>query len=86
MKWLEIIISVVEIVLPFLAKIRKKRVEKELEVVTTGIEKFSKYEDPVDKGKLLKGMIRTLAQESGIEKRLQKKIKKFEGRLWKKIF
>lgn len=86
MKWLQIIISIAEIVVPFLAKARKARVEKELQIVTTGIEKFSKSASSEGKGKVVKGIICDLALETGIAKRLHRRIKDYETRIWKKLF
>ena len=86
MKWLQIIISIAEIVLPFLAKIKKDRAEKELEVLSTGIEAFSKAEHSSGKGKVLKGIVCDLAVNNGVAKRLHKRIKDYETRIWKKLF
>lgn len=86
MKWLSLILTVAEYLIPFLAKIGKNRVAKELEIVTTGVEKFSKSESSGDKGKVVKGIIYDLAVESGIKKRLHKRVKDYEDRIWKKLF
>lgn len=86
MKWLSLFLTIAEYLIPFLAKIGKDRVAKELEVVTTGVEKFSKNESAGDKGKTVKGVIYDLAVQSGIKTRLHKRIKDYETRIWKKLF
>ena len=85
MKWLKIIISIVEMVIPVWGLVKKNRVEKEVEILTTGIEQYSKTELSQDKGKVLKGIVRDLAVSTGIHGRLHKKIEKFEERIWKKL-
>lgn len=86
MKWLKIIVTIVEYLIPVLAKVGKDRAVKQLEVVTTGVEKFSKSATAGDKGKAVKGVICDLAIQTGIAKRLHKRIKKFESTIWKKLF
>lgn len=86
MKWLQIIISIAEFVIPFLAAAKRARVEKELEIVTTGVEMFSKSDSSGGKGKIVKGMIYDLAVESGVKGRLHKRVKDYEARIWKKLF
>lgn len=86
MKWLNIIGSILEILIPVLGHLGKKKVVRELEVVATGVEKFSKAETSSGKGKILKDTIRTIALTSGVEGRLRKRIDDWQTRLWKKIF
>lgn len=86
MKWLSLILTLAEWLIPFLAKVGKDRVAKELEIVTTGVEMFSNSESSEGKGKLVKGIIYDLAVESGIKSRLHKRIKDYETRIWRKLF
>lgn len=86
MKWLQIIISLAEMLIPLLGWAKKVQVEKELEIVSTGVEMFSKSESSESKGKVVKGMIYDLAVESGIKSRLHRRVKDYETRIWKKLF
>jgi len=86
MKWLSLILTVAEYLIPFLGKIGKNRVANELKIVTAGVEKFSKSESAGDKGKAVKGMIYDLAVTAGIKDRLHKRVKDYEARIWKKLF
>lgn len=72
--------------IPLLGWAKKIQVEKELEIVSTGVEMFSKSESSGDKGKVVKGIIYDLAVESGVKSRLHKRIKDYENRIWKKLF
>jgi len=86
MKWLQIAISLAEMLIPLLGWAKKIQVEKELEIVSTGVEMFSKSESSEGKGKVVKGIIYDLAVETGIKSRLHKRIKDYETRIWKKLF
>jgi len=86
MKWLSVLKTILEIVIPLLGHLGKKNVEKELEVVATGVEKFSQSPDSAGKGEVLKQTIHDLARVSGVEDRLNKKVKKWEERLWNRVF
>ena len=86
MKWFSLLLTVVEYLIPVLAKIGKNRAAKQLEIVSTGVEMFSKSEAAGDKGKAVKSMIYGLAVESGIKSQLHKRIKDYETRIWKKLF
>lgn len=83
------ILSIVAVATPIVVAVLnwfgKKKAAKEVLILSTGIEKFCKSESDPLKRAALKTTIRKLAEESGIEKRLNKKIKKFQDRLWKKI-
>lgn len=81
-KWVKIIAEVLEWVLPLWSKYKKNKVEKELEIVTTGVQAFSKSNGAEESGQRLKHIIKGLAQVSGVEKRLHKRIKKYEEKLW----
>lgn len=86
MQWLKILKSILEIAIPLFGYLGKKKVEKELEVVATGVENFSRASDSAGKGDILKKTIHDLARISGVEDRLNQKVKKWEERLWNKVF
>lgn len=84
------ILSIIKIILECLTIVgpilKIPKLEKEVEIMATGIEGFSRDPSASGKGKILKKLIHDLARDSGVEDHLSKKLKKWETGLWKKIF
>jgi len=80
-KWLGIIKTIIEIVIPLIGHIKKHKAEKELEAVATGVEAFSMVPGHTDQGRAIKQFIRDIAEKEGVEQRLNKRIKRLESKL-----
>jgi len=75
-KILSIISVVVQCLVPALGYIGKKKEQAIANTLIDGIERYSRVKDNALLGKELKNMIKTLAIQTGIEDRLNKKINK----------
>ena len=86
MKWLNIIKTILECLTIIGPIFKITKLEKEVKVLMTGVDRFSKAETSSGKGKILEDTIKAIALETGIEKRFHKKVRKFKARLYEKIF
>ncbi len=82
-KWVKIILECLTVIGPVL-KITK--LEKTVEVLSTGVEAFSKEADNLAGGKRVKACIKAVAEAAGVEEYLHKKVKEFTALQWKKLF
>lgn len=85
MSVLNLIGTLFQIVIPVLGWLGKRKEAKAVEALASGIERYSKLHGNEMVGKHLKATVNTFTQQAGIEKHVNKKIKKWQAKLWKKI-
>ncbi len=86
MKWLSIIITILEYILPALAKKGKDKLAQELDVAKQTIKILSKDLSPEDKGQAVEDAVGDLKAVQDFKKRVSKKLDKAKDRLYKKLF
>ncbi|MBA7632072.1 hypothetical protein ES703_39614 [subsurface metagenome] len=86
MKWLSIIITILEYVIPALAKKGKDKLAQELEIANKTIKLMSNNMSPADKGHFIEQAVGSLKSVRDFKKRVSKKLDKAKDRLYKKLF
>lgn len=86
MKWLKLIIVILEYVIPGLAKLGKNKLVQDLEVAHNVMSVLSKDMSPVDKGLAVEKAVGNLKALQNFKKRASKKLDKAKERLYKKLF
>lgn len=86
MKWLSLIITILEYVIPALAKRGKDKLAQELDVTKQVIKILTKDMTTVEKGHAIEEAVGNLKSVRGFKKRVAKKLDKAKDRLYKKLF
>lgn len=86
MKWLKIIITILEYVIPALAKKGKDKLADELTIAQQTITVLSKDKPPEEKGRAVEEAIGNLKAVQNFKKRVSKKLDKAKDRFYKKLF
>lgn len=86
MKWLSLIITILEYVIPALAKRGKDKLAQELTIAKQTIKILSKDMAPQDRGYAIEEAVGNLKSVQGFKKRVAKKLDKAKDRLYKKLF
>lgn len=86
MKWLKLIITIIEWFGPFLAKAGKDRIADELDIAKGAITILTKDKTPEEKGRAIEEAVGNLKAVKKFKSRVSKKLDKAKARLWNKIF
>lgn len=86
MKWLSLVITILEYIIPALAKKGKDKLAQELDVAKQTIKILSKDLSPEDKGRAVEQAVGELKCVKAFNKRVYKKLDKAKDRLYKKLF
>lgn len=86
MKWLRLIITILEYVIPALAKRGKDKLAQELEVAQHAIKVLAKDIPPEYKGRVIEEALANLTAVKDFKERVAKKLDKAKDRLYKKLF
>lgn len=86
MNWLKILITILEYIIPALAKKGKDNLADELTIAKQTITVLSKDKTPEEKGLAVEEAIGNLKAVQNFKKRAMKKLDKAKARLYKKLF
>ncbi|GAH29323.1 unnamed protein product [marine sediment metagenome] len=86
MKWLKFALTILEYLLPFIAKKGKDNLAHELEIANKTISLMSGNISPEEKGRYIEQAVSSLKCVQDFKKRVSKKIDKAKDRLYKKVF
>lgn len=86
MKWLSLLITVLEYIIPVLAKKGKDKLKDELEIAKATINVLSKDVSPQVKGEAIEKAVHSLKFVQDFKERGLEKLDKAKARLYKKIF
>lgn len=86
MKWLSIILTILEYVIPALAKRGKDKLAQELDIARKTIVLMSNRMSPEEKGHFIEQAVGSLKGVKDFKKRVGKKLDKAKDRLYKKLF
>lgn len=86
MKWLSLILTILEYLIPALAKRGKDKLAQELEVANKTIKLMSNGMSSEDKGHFIEQAVSSLKCVKDFKKRVSKKLDKAKARLYKKLF
>lgn len=86
MKWLKIIITILEYVIPALAKRGKDKLAQELDIAKWTIKILTKDMPPVEKGRAVEQAVNGLKCVKEFKARASNKLDKAKDRLYKKLF
>ena len=86
MKWLKLIITVIEWLSPFLAKAGKDRIADELDIAKGAIAILTKDKTPEEKGRAIEEAVGSLKAVKQFKASVSKRLDKAKNRLWNKIF
>lgn len=86
MKWLKIIITILEYVIPALAKKGKDKLAQELDVAKQTIKVLFEPFSAEEKGRVIEQAVGNLKSVKNFKKRVGKKLDNAKNRLYKKLF
>jgi len=86
MKWLNLIITILEYIIPALAKKGKDELAQELRIAKQTIKILSKDIPPEDKGRAVEEAVGNLKGVQNFKKRVCKKIDEAKKRFYKELF
>lgn len=86
MKWLSLLITILEYIIPALAKKGKDKLAQEFDVAKQTIKILSKDMTPQDKGYAIEQAVGNLKTVKDFKKRVCKKLDKAKDRLYKQLF
>lgn len=86
MKWIKLIITILEWIGPFLAKAGKNRIADELEIAKGAIVVLTKDKTPEEKGRAIEEVVGRLKAVKDFKSRVSNRLDKAKDRLWKKVF
>lgn len=86
MKWLKLIITILEWVGPFLAKAGKNRIADELDIAKGVITVLTKDKTPEEKGRAIEEAVGSLKAVKDFKSRVSNRLDKAKDRLYRKIF
>lgn len=86
MKWLKLIITIIEWVGPFLAKAGKNRIADELDIAKGAITVLTKNKTSEEKGRAIEEAVGSLKAVKQFKKSINERLDKAKTRLYEKIF
>lgn len=85
MKWLKLVLTIIEWLSPFLAKAGKDRIANELEIAKGAIVILTKDKTPEEKGRAIEEAVGNLKAVKQFKKSVARRLDKAKTRLWNKI-
>lgn len=86
MKWIKLVITILEYIIPVLAKKGKDKLSDELEIAKQTIKVLTVEMSPQDKGRAIEKAIHSLGFVKKFKGRAAKKLESAKFRLYKKLF
>lgn len=86
MKWLNLILTILEYVIPALAKRGKDKLAQELEVAKQTVKILTKDMSSADKARAIEEAVGNLKAVQNFKKRVSKKLDKAKERFYQKLF